>query len=117
GHALESFSMQNHSNPCFHGEAVAMGMIAESHISYSCGKITESLLEEIVSFIALHYQNIPFDIDVVPSLLDTMKKDKKNTTKGYNFTLLDAPGKACYDVIVEEQHIINSLEYLHQIQF
>ena len=38
-----------------HGEAVALGMICESHISYRRGMISESDLNEISAYIIDHF--------------------------------------------------------------
>ena len=117
GHAIETHSMQNHSNPCFHGEAIAMGMISESYISFQRDQISQRELEEIVSFLIKHYDKIEFEKSDYPSLLNTMKKDKKNTSSAYNFSLLNKIGDASFDDEVDEDLIKDSLEYLLQMEF
>jgi 3-dehydroquinate synthase len=48
GHAIESYYLST-STPLLHGEAVAMGMIAE-YISFCKGKISENDLNSYCSF-------------------------------------------------------------------
>jgi len=117
GHAIETYSMSNHPSPCFHGEAIAMGMICESYISWKTNKITQEDHQEIEGFIVKHYAKIDFDLNDFSSLLETMKKDKKNISNEYNFSLLDEIGLACFDVKVEEELIKESLVHLHNINF
>ena len=46
-----------------------------------------------------------------------MKKDKKNTSSDYNFSLLNNIGEASFDETIEEEMILESLEYLNNLEF
>ncbi|MEQ8926380.1 MAG: 3-dehydroquinate synthase family protein, partial [Fulvivirga sp.] len=50
GHALESHYL-NSDEPLLHGEAIALGMICESHISYQKNMISKEMLKEITGCI------------------------------------------------------------------
>jgi len=117
GHAIETHSMLNHNEPCFHGEAIAMGMICESYLSKKRGSISIEKLDEIVYFITKHYTKIEFNSSHFSSLLQTMKKDKKNTSGEYSFALLNKIGEASFDDFMSEDLIKESMEYLLQLKF
>ncbi len=116
GHAIETYSMNHHRNPCLHGEAVAMGMICETFISFKSGKIDSGKMNAIISFISSHFKKIVFDPAHISSITDSMRKDKKNITDAINFSLLDDIGEACYNIEIEEKIISDSLRYLFHLQ-
>lgn len=112
GHALESFYLNKERTiPLLHGEAVAVGMICECYISYKCSGLSHSKLDKIVNYILSLYKRVRFSQRDFDSLLDIMRHDKKNRNGAINFTLLAEIGKAEINYEVEEQLIIDSLEY------
>lgn len=105
GHAFET----NAEGGLLHGEAITIGMIVESHISYKKGFITELEYKEIRVLIDKFFgidDVSAFDID---ELLDLMKSDKKNTDKGINFTLLTGIGTSVINQYVSEEEIRKSI--------
>jgi 3-dehydroquinate synthase len=100
GHALEEISIELH-NDLLHGEAVALGMIAEAEISKLMGLIDESDVELIINLVSNN--NLPtkltFEVDF-EKLVGLIHKDKKNSAKNINWTLLDRLGNAIYDQLV-----------------
>lgn len=88
GHALES--AQNYR--VRHGEAVAVGLLAESFISYKMGHLSKSAYEKIFSF----FQESPFLLKCPCSfskLYEKMARDKKNLSSKPRFVLLEGIGK------------------------
>ena len=114
GHALESYFLAK-TSPLSHGEAVALGIVAETHISFQHGLINEQELA-VISDTLQHLFPIPKinDIDF-PTLFYYLQKDKKKTDENMNLTLLNSIGNALINQSATEQDIILSLEYLKQI--
>lgn len=109
GHAIETFYLNK--NRLLHGEAIAVGMICESFISYSKGLLTEKELNDIEEFIYTIYgiENInKEDFELIAALTSQDKKNKGNETKA---ALLNGIGTAVYDVSITKNDIIKSLKY------
>ena len=77
-----------------HGEAVAYGMLYASKLSNLHGTLSEQELDQIYRIIKkLNLPEIK-NIDIV-KILNFIKSDKKNTSQGLNFILLNKIGEAC----------------------
>ncbi len=108
GHALEGHFLHT-SNRLFHGEAIAAGMVIESHIAFKKGYLKAKDLDEISAFILSVFGKIQLPQDA--QWLPMLKQDKKN--KG-NTILLAVPktiGKAVWDVGVSEKEIREATDY------
>ncbi len=110
GHAIESFSFDADS-PLLHGDAVAIGMICESWLSHKLNSLPEESLLEITTYIRRLYPTFKFQESDFPTILDFMKKDKKNKAGQINFTMIPEMGKVVWDQYVEEDMIKESLKY------
>jgi 3-dehydroquinate synthase len=109
GHAIETFSMQNDDDPLLHGEAVAIGLICESYISYKTNNLPKSELDEIVRYIATCFDHYPLQSGNLDLIIDIMKHDKKNAAGEFNFTLLTSIGSSLINQDVEINLIRESL--------
>jgi 3-dehydroquinate synthase len=110
GHAYESLFIKNQQT-IPHGEAIAVGMICEAHLSYQLNLISETQLQDITQNINKIYpaQNIAqFDFSEVMAL---MLNDKKNQNAQINFSLLEGIGKCLWDKKVSEAQIKQSVDY------
>ena len=109
GHALESLALDNNYK-LSHGEAVALGMMTETHISYQKNMIREEDFKSITKSLQKFFQ--PFDIDRknYNSIFYYLHKDKKNDNNGLNFTLLDGIGSAVINQYASREEIISALE-------
>ncbi|AWI26899.1 3-dehydroquinate synthase [Flavobacterium pallidum] len=109
GHAIEShFLESDDKNTLLHGEAIAVGMVLESYISWQKKYISESEYAEIKSMILGLYGIIPFsetDIDAVVKLLI---HDKKNEFGKVQFALLAGIGNAKIDQEADNELIIKA---------
>lgn len=114
GHVIESSSFSSDS-PLFHGEAVAIGMVAETWISHLMGLISQKEAESIEQNIAS--VGLPTKFHFSGSVEDLMHKllsDKKTTHGTLQFTLLQQVGKGIInqevpDVIIHQgiSHVIS----------
>lgn len=99
GHAFESFSVENHNIPLTHGEAVALGIMAELKLSIKKTGFDSNEAQHIKSYLSQHFPIYKFFNENIAELLRFMVQDKKNTSEGINFTLLRSVGEGVYDQI------------------
>lgn len=77
GHAIEAITQYGHDGSYQHGECVALGMVAASHLASSLGLCESSVINRLVKLLQAvglptSATNLPID-----QLLDTMRLDKK----------------------------------------
>lgn len=104
GHALESFYLET-ENPLLHGEAIAIGMLVESILTFENELISQTELDEIFDSILKIFPAQSIEENIIPSLLELMKHDKKNQDGKISFSLLNGIGSAKYDVLLNENQI------------
>lgn len=104
GHAIESYNLGT-PNQLLHGEAIAIGMIMEAHLSYQKGNITEPEVNQIKSSIIDIYDHHPDRIPKIATLTSLMSKDKKSKGGVIMFSLLEKVGLGSYDQEVNAEGI------------
>lgn len=115
GHAIESFAMENASVLLLHGEAVAIGMICESYLSYKHHQLSKTELEEIIGFLTSIFPRFPIEELAYHRILELMKNDKKNKNGQINFTFLNGIGSATIDNFISANEIKDSLKYYRAV--
>ena len=112
GHAFESWALRRQPIP--HGDAVALGIIAELYLSATkCGFPTERM-RQTVNFIREHYAPLPITCDDYDELLELMTHDKKNKGGIINFTLLGDIGDLRLDQTAEAEEIKQALDFFRE---
>ncbi|MFN5459445.1 MAG: 3-dehydroquinate synthase [Bacteroidota bacterium] len=111
GHALESYFLST-TNHLLHGEAVALGMLAESFISLKMGMISPVEFKKVESLLQKFYKNQNLPIPNEQKIFDLLKHDKKIESDKLNFTLLKGIGKSKINCLVSDELISESLNYL-----
>ena len=114
GHALESLFLKA-GKPIPHGEAVVLGMICETHLSYLNQLIPAETSEGIIKNLQRFYPYISISEFKNDEILSLMKNDKKNSAGNINFSLLTAPGECNFDFSVSEEQILESLHFYHNL--
>ncbi|MFN3755607.1 MAG: 3-dehydroquinate synthase [Flavobacterium sp.] len=110
GHAIESYFMESDThNAILHGEAVAAGMILESHIALQKGLLKEDDYVTIKSTLTTLFDKLHIGIEQIENLHYWMKFDKKNSHGKVKFVLLQGIGKVVVDQEVDDDMIINAL--------
>lgn len=116
GHAIESHSMAHslqltaHS-PLLHGEAIAIGMVAEAHIAMQIGQLAANELVQIEE--VLSRAQLPTRYRLVDqSIRDLMRSDKKNSHGKIKFALLKGIGECAHDIEVDKIVIDKALAYI-----
>ena len=107
GHAIETLCKISH------GEAVAIGCVAESHLSYRLGYLSKSNFERICKVQPL--KKMTFDKDLFFQIL---ARDKKKINHQIRSVLIDSIGHAiefggAYCRVIEKQAFLETLEFIH----
>ncbi|KQT18193.1 3-dehydroquinate synthase [Chryseobacterium sp. Leaf404] len=117
GHAIESLCLAK-GKPVLHGEAVALGMICESHLSYLEGLLDENDSELIIGHIARYFSYTDITEFNEDEIFAMLLNDKKNTDAKINFSLLSEVGLANFDYQCTAENIKKCLEfYIKQSNF
>lgn len=113
GHAVESHSLHT-QRPLLHGEAIAIGLIVESHLSYELNGLSHDEVLLIKKDILQLYGHHPEYVENHDALIKFMQADKKNRNGKINFTLLKTIGQASYDHTATPKQIIKSLKFYQE---
>jgi 3-dehydroquinate synthase len=106
GHAIESFFLENETKTTLlHGEAIAVGMILESHISLQKKLISLTEYNEIKNTINNIFDFILFNETDIKTIKELLIHDKKNEYGTIQFALLNKIGHCIYNEIVDNQMI------------
>ena len=105
GHAIEAETGYGRYR---HGEAVALGLLAALRLSGA-----DDLREEVSGLLARH--GLPTSLDAavdVDGVIEAMGRDKKMTSEGLGFVLLDRPGEPRWGERVEPDRVRAAVEEL-----
>jgi len=104
GHAIESLCLGN-LRPLLHGEAISIGIVAESELAKAKGLLTDKDLDIIKK--SLLHAGLPINVRglSIDEIYTKMLSDKKNTFNQINFTLLSGIGNALYNQTSDEEAI------------
>ncbi|MDN3584875.1 3-dehydroquinate synthase [Mucilaginibacter flavus] len=111
GHAVETNSLINDKDPLTHGEAIAIGMICESYLAHKKTGLPAQELQEITDTLNKLYPRYTIKQSDFDTLLEIMKKDKKNQNGNINCTLLTNIGQCNIDNNCTEAELCESLLY------
>ena len=110
GHAVESHYL-NSNDPLLHGEAIAIGMICEAHLSYQNALLSHEDLKQISSFIHRIFNRQVKLTDKRDELIALMTKDKKNYNEKIMFSVIPNIGECLYNKEFTKEQIFKSFEY------
>ena len=112
GHAVETLFLSKNANQrLFHGEAIAVGMIMESYLSFKRGLITKESLEQIEEFIFAIYGKVKISAEDVEAIIALTRQDKKNKGNEVRFSLLTGIGSCGYDMVVSVADMRKAIAY------
>jgi len=114
GHAIETYSLKNDSNPLKHGEAIAIGMICEAYISVAIQGLANNELKKISQYFIDRFPKYKGKLPA-QELIEYMRNDKKNEEGFINFTLLKKIGKAKINCHCHDELIAKSLDYYQHL--
>ena len=111
GHAIESYFLENENKKTLlHGEAIAVGMILESYISWQKKLISATEYLEIKNAINAIFETIVFEEEDIKPITDLLIHDKKNEHGKIQFALLDGIGNIKINQEADNELIIKSFE-------
>ncbi|WP_300670274.1 3-dehydroquinate synthase [Soonwooa sp.] len=110
GHAIESLYLAN-NQLLPHGEAVALGMIIETHLSYLNNLISQETSTEIITKIQKFFPYVDISMFKDDDILALMFNDKKNSDGNINFSLINGIGNGIFDQKVSESNLILGLDF------
>jgi 3-dehydroquinate synthase len=111
GHAVESFYLPQVGKKLLHGEAIAIGMVAEAWLSYHKGFISLEDSEAIKSYILSIYPKVGIPVSEFEAILSLTSQDKKNEGDVLLFSLLNTIGEANYNIPIVKEEMSNALAY------
>lgn len=114
GHALESLFLKV-EKPIPHGEAVALGMICETHLSFLENYISAETSAMIIEQIRKFYPYISISEFSGEEILSLMKNDKKNSDGKISFSLINSIGECKFDCSVSEKNIAHTLHFYQNL--
>ena len=112
GHAIESISHEKGA-PLLHGEAIALGLVAEAFISHRQGLIAMNDVQRVRA--ACQKAGLPVTMDGSFSdqaIISKIGNDKKNVGGEVRWVLLAKIGKAIFDQKSDQVVLKESLEFI-----
>lgn len=111
GHAIEKIK----EGSITHGEAIAIGIIAESWLSKKVMGLNIDDFHRICDYIQRNYPKINLCDIKKKAFIDTLCQDKKNYKSKIMFSLMPSIGKCSFDVPVSQESCWNSLVYYKEL--
>ena len=112
GHAIESYSLDQNKFPALlHGEAIAIGMILTTYISFKKLGFPEQTLSDISLHIIKKFKKSLFSKEAINAIIKLLKYDKKNYNGTVLFVLLTDIGNYKLSCEVSNSLIFEAFEY------
>jgi len=112
GHAVETCFLNKPAHQrLFHGEAIAVGMIMEAHLSFERKMIDQQTLTDIEEFLFATYGKVKIKPEDVEQIIALTRQDKKNRGKEIRFSLLSGAGQCAFDIVVTAAEMRRSIAY------
>ncbi|MDR6967527.1 3-dehydroquinate synthase [Flavobacterium arsenatis] len=111
GHAIESYFLESENKKnLLHGEAIAVGMILESYISWKKGLLSAEEYLQIKTTIKGIYDEVVFDENDLIPIGELLIHDKKNEYGNIQFALIEGVGNIKINQSVENKLINEAFE-------
>lgn len=108
GHAIEKLS----DFKLYHGECVALGMVAATYLSVKKGHLTTDDLHDIEQVLTAYQLPIRVSGYDAQEILATSKSDKKMIGGKVKFTLLKQIGEAYSDLSLTDEDLLEAIHYV-----
>ena len=114
GHAIESVALES-DHPLLHGEAIALGMIAEAHLGKEILGLSPDSFEEITAYIKHTYPDLSLDaLSKREEIISVMLHDKKNKSGQILGAIIDGIGHCQYDVPLSQEQVLHSIDSISE---
>ncbi len=114
GHAVETYLLGQGKRKILHGEAIAIGMIAESYIAFQRNLISLFEMEAIESYLFETFGRVKLKQNEIAEIIQLTSQDKKNKGSEIRFSLLTGIGDCGYDIPVSKSEMKKALAYYIQ---
>lgn len=112
GHAIESYFLESEQKENLtHGEAIAIGMVCESFLSFQLLGFPKAELDNIKQVVLSIYGKTEIETVDYNAILEYLKHDKKNIGGQVNFVLLTDLEQTKIDCKVATEKIIESIQF------
>lgn len=109
GHAIEATAGYGRF---LHGEAIVHGMVAALHLSYEAGLLSHDSVENAAAVLArFHAPALPAEIHF-DDLMAAMQKDKKRSSAGQLWVLLEEVGRSVLTRDVSDAQINRAVDFM-----
>lgn len=108
GHAVEKLA----DFTLYHGECVAIGMVAAAYLSAKKGLISKNELEAVKSLLRKAELPLTAKIQNAKAVLAATKNDKKMEAGRIKFVLLKTVGNAYIDTKVSDEELLEAIDYI-----
>jgi 3-dehydroquinate synthase len=111
GHAIESYFLEDaNKTNLLHGEAIAIGMILEAHISSALKLLPQNEYIQLKGIISSIFPKVEFTELDKANVIKLLIHDKKNVAGKVQFVLLERIGHAVINKEVDNQLIFNAFD-------
>lgn len=114
GHAIEG-ALLGTKQELLHGEAIAIGMLIESIISFDKKLISKSELGTIIQLIKPNYELMKFNKTQQNKIHELIQHDKKNKNSSILMSLIKGLGKGDFNQEVNISQIHKAFESYHKL--
>ncbi len=114
GHAVESYFLDMPDRKLLHGEAIAIGMVAEAFLACEKGFIKIEEVDKIKAYILSVFGHHFIEQEHMGKLIPLTVQDKKNENNLVLASLLEEVGKANFNIELNAEEITRGLEYYNQ---
>lgn len=111
GHAIESYRLES-DKPLLHGEAIALGMMAETWLSVKKLDMDQNEANQVFSYIKSTYPDLSIEKDNLEKIVSLTLQDKKNKDGEVLCCLLSGFGDPQFDVKINSKEILESLSFI-----
>jgi 3-dehydroquinate synthase len=110
GHAVETYFIGS-GKRILHGEAIAIGLIAEAWLAQRNGNLSEEELGQIANYIRSVYPALVITREQAVSIAALAMQDKKNKGGKILCVFLEGIGRASWDHPIREEQIVEALSF------
>lgn len=115
GHALESHFLDS-AQPLSHGQAVTLGMLAETKLAHLAGLLGNEDFKSIIALILRLLAPREVTLPTIDALRPWLQGDKKKSGGSVGYSLPGLIGSCRWDIKVEEKLVRESLEWVNQVR-
>lgn len=111
GHGVEAFALESTHRSLLHGEAVAVGMVCATWLSWRMELLDRDRMNAVEEHLMGLYPPFRFQQTDHHRIIELMRNDKKNVGGAFRFTLLTGIGSARVDVPINAAQVAEALEH------